>query len=187
MFYSKNQPACFICLLLIFLFWADLCAEPIARITAEKKRLIEELVLLTGEIGPFREQVRRHYHEELFVPTEKMFKGTLLENDPHARDIMNNAIDSVLAHQFDSAAGLKNVHHQSFAPHFDEQELIGVIEFYRTPAGKKAFSTMGNLFEQWKNNRNQWALSLRAEIRQAIKEQLDAYYKNKLGTVSGRQ
>lgn len=159
-------------------------AAPFDELTDRHKQLIEELVALTGEMPLFREAVREHYHAHVFIPTEKMFVGSILENDLQARNIMNSAIDSVLNQEFDEGISIKYVHYQSFSTSFTENELLELIKFYRTDIGKRTMDSMTELFMDWKENRERWAVSLRSKVRNEVKLRLNKYHDQRLAKES---
>lgn len=163
-------------------------AAPFDDLSERHKQLIEELVDLTGEMPAFREKVRQHYHELIFVPTEKMFMGTILENDPQARKVMNDAIDSSLDRAFDEEPAIKYVHYQSFgSAHYSETELEELVEFYRTKVGRKTMESMSELFKAWEEGRNRWAVSIRSTVKDEVKQRLNEYHQQRIAaqTASG--
>lgn len=163
----------------ISMVWITSVASPFEHLTDKHKQLIEEFVDTTGKMGPFRDEVRKHYHELVFIPTEKMFAGTILENDPRARDVMNEAIDKVLNEAFEEPS-LDFVHYQIFSEKYSEPELEELIKFYRTDVGKKALDSDSALFEQWEKQRYKWAISLRQRVKDEVRKDLNAYHDKQL-------
>lgn len=168
-------------LLIFSLFSASVGTSSSEELLAEThKALIEELVRLVGDMAEFRQEVRAYHHELMFLPVDKMFVGTILENDPEALKVMRDTIDSIIDWEFSEGDSLKKIHYQSFATDISEDELRALITFYRTDLGKKVLGTKTGLFKEWETNRNIWARSLQSDIRRKVGRRLNEYHKNKL-------
>ena len=154
------------------------CAEK--NLSERKVQLIDELVSLTDEMDAFQTQVRDYYYEFMFISVDKMFVGTILENDPNALRIMRESIDDVIDWEFTEGTNLKRVHYLSFGAGMTVQELEELIEFYRTDVGRKVLSGNAGIFKEWKKNRNDWAKSLHSPIRRKTKLRLNEYYEKQL-------
>lgn len=168
-------------LLIIGLFCASTVTFPSEEQLSEShKALIEELVALVGDMETFKVEVRNYHHELMFLPVEKMFAGTILEDDPEVLEVMRETIDSVIDWEFSEGTSLKKIHYQSFATDISENELQALITFYRTDLGKKVLGTKAGLFKEWETNRNIWGRSLQSDIRRKVGQRLDEYHKRKL-------
>ncbi|MEM7468455.1 MAG: DUF2059 domain-containing protein [Pseudomonadota bacterium] len=157
-------------------------AGPLDHLSETHKELILEFVNETGYIGPFKKEVRKHYHELIVVPTLNSLQGSIFEKDAKPRELMDEAIDSFLAQAFEEPS-LEFVHYQIFSQYYNETEIRELLTFYRTDIGKKTLDQESQLFEDWQKQRYKWAVGLRQRVNDAVAEKLDPYIAGRLAEV----
>lgn len=161
------------------LFSHQLAAVSVEEMSAEHKRVIDEFVEQTGVLELFRQDVKAHYFELLAVPTLKQLEQSDFKDDPNPKVLMEAGIDDALEKAF-KAPSLQFLHYQVFGKAYSKEEVEELLIFFKTDVGKKTLEKDSQLFEDWKKQRNKWAVSLRQNVKDAIDEKLTPYLEQQL-------
>jgi len=131
-----------ILLILIFCFSNTVLAE---NITDSKKLLIDQMLVQMGQSAKDTGKLMSNAFIEQMISALKKVKPDI---DPEAFTIVEEEVKNIIDEVFLSDKVLSEMMYPIYGSRFTETELTELIEFYRTPLGKKLIRVLPEITQE---------------------------------------
>jgi hypothetical protein len=139
-------------------------AAPAAHeVSAEKKHLIDQLLMLTGAAKMADLFVNVYVEQMAIVLQEEQ-----PDIDPKAFVVMRDVIDSLIREEIFDKKALNKVSYPVYDQYFTAEDLGKLVEFYQTPVGRKTIMVLPIVTQETLNAAKGWGQTLGPKIQQRL-------------------
>lgn len=152
-------------LLLIVLLMSNVQISSAADISAEKKELIDQLLVQTGQSAI---TVGKQFSDAFIQQMIKVLKQTNPDIDSRAFDIVNEEITALINEEIVLKGALYEAMYPIYSKHFSAEELREMISFNNTELGKKIIKVTPIITQEGMQVGQELGQSLAPKIQERI-------------------
>ena len=132
-------------------------------LTLEKKAAIKELLQVTGAT-----QMGELFGNLLIQQMTQVLKKTKPDIDPKAFEIIREEAESLMTEEFVVKESLLPFMYPIYHKYLTLEEIEGLIQFYKTPLGRKAISVMPKMTQEGMIAGQEWGQSIGPKFQQKV-------------------
>ncbi len=133
-------------------------------LTNQKKEAIKELIEITGAMD-----IARQLSQALTAQMTMILKKSRPDVPEEAFNILKEVVDSTIEEETGSLVELQ---YPIYHKYLTFNEIKKMVEFYKTPVGKKAVKVMPKMLQEGMQAARQWAQSVGNKVQQRINTRL---------------
>lgn len=138
-------------------------------LTAEKKQLIDELLVLTGATN-----LGKMFSEAYIQQMTRLLKQSRPDLEPRVFDILQEEVNSVIDEEVGEGNIVNELSYPIYHKYLTKEDVADLVQFYKTPLGQKTIEVMPMISQEAVMAGQQWGRSLGPVIQQRLLDRFDA-------------